>query len=524
MVGIHMDITRQKETEAQLRRSEAHLEALLDAANELFFLTGPGLQVIKANKGFWQWLGHTGQATEGPPSLLNFFPEADHADIRLVMAQAWSGYPVSCSRHIRLFDQKELSTVSCHHVPVRDDQGQVFAVASSLVDITGKLQAQQQLRALSERLRLAVDAGKIGVWDADFREKKTVWDEGMAAIYGIDLAAFDTYFDAWLQYVHPEDRAQLYANNEILAKHPEQASLRQTFRIIRPDGAVRHILSLAHIHRNTDHEIVRMVGINWDETDKVVAEQQLRALNEKLEQVVDTRTSELRHSNAELEHFAYSVSHDLRTPLRHLMSFSRLLHQRAASTLAGEHRELLDFIYQAAEKMYRQIEDLLAYSRIGRREIAPTWVPLAPVLRTLWESLIGGQPDPARATLEMGELSPVFADPMLLHQALQNLLSNALKYSAAKDRIPVRVWTEAQPDGVVVAVQDEGIGFEMQHHDRIFTVFQRLHTDAEYEGNGIGLANVQRITKRHRGRVWAESVPDEGSTFFLFFPNPTPDA
>ncbi|RMG71015.1 MAG: PAS domain S-box protein [Bacteroidetes bacterium] len=521
MVGIHMEISRLKETQLELERSEANLTALLDASPDLFVLTDRDCKVIRANRVFWEKvLG--AQTPREEVVLKDIFPAEEQGEIGQVFNQVWNGYSVYCSRKTHLFGAQE-AVLTCHHVPVRRSDGTIFAMASSMVDLTNKLTVQRQLADLNERLQLALKAGNIGVWDTDMVKGVNLWDEGMAAIYGIDLAEFDPTPYAWLRYMHPDDMPRLEALDQQMQQHKDTRFFRVQFRIVRPNGEIRHVLSLAHVHRDSLGDITRMVGINWDETDKVVAQEALISLNARLEEEVLQRTQELRASNAELEHFAYSVSHDLRTPLRHLTSFSRLLHRRLEGQLEGENLELLLFLYEAAEKMHRQVEDLLAYSRIGRKEIHPQWVELEGMVKDIWEAALLALPDPERASLQIDSLGQVYADPLLLEQALQNLVGNALKYSAAKPRIFVRITTQSTPEGTVLAVEDKGIGFDMRHHDRIFTVFQRLHTEEEYEGNGIGLSNVQRIAKRHGGRVWAEGVPGEGATFFLLFPDPDPE-
>jgi signal transduction histidine kinase len=236
------------------------------------------------------------------------------------------------------------------------------------------------------------------------------------------------------------------------------------------------------------------------------AEAAVRRLQEGLEAQVAERTRELEIVNQELESFAYSVSHDLRAPLRHASGFAELLRRHAAAGLDEKGRGYVEKIVHATHRMGRLIDDLLALSRTGeaRREAAAA----ADGREVVWVT----PPLPA-----------VYADPALLRLVLANLLSNALKYT--RGRAPARVEVTAAEEGgeVVVCVRDNGVGFDMQFADKLFGVFQRLHSPDAFEGTGIGLANVRQIVRRHGGRTWARGVPEQGAEFFFSLP-PAPAA
>ena len=224
--------------------------------------------------------------------------------------------------------------------------------------------------------------------------------------------------------------------------------------------------------------------------------------------------------NAELEAFSYSVSHDLRAPLRHVLGFAELLHEQAHEALDERGRRHLQKITTSANNMARLIDDLLAFSRLGRQALAKRRVDLNAIVSEARMQVTDHEAAADRALdWHIGDLSAVTADPALLRQVFVNLFSNALKYSAPRDRARIEVATEVGSDGMVVArVRDNGVGFDMAHKDRLFGVFQRLHRADEFPGTGIGLANVKRIVQRHGGRVWAESEPGCGATFYFSLP------
>jgi signal transduction histidine kinase len=226
----------------------------------------------------------------------------------------------------------------------------------------------------------------------------------------------------------------------------------------------------------------------------------------------------IERSNRELESFSYSVSHDLRAPLRHITGFVGLLREHAPRDLDPKSQHYLDVIDQAATKMGVLIDDLLAFSRIGKIDPKREQVPLGPLVAGVVEELapeIAGR----LVAWEIGPLPEVTGDPAMLRQVLKNLLRNAVKFSRTRD--PARIFVGSAPCGpgeVQVYVRDNGVGFDMKYAAKLFQVFQRLHSSEEFEGTGIGLAIVQRIVQRHGGRAWAESSPGHGATFWVSLP------
>jgi signal transduction histidine kinase len=248
---------------------------------------------------------------------------------------------------------------------------------------------------------------------------------------------------------------------------------------------------------------------------RTVAEQNLKRANESLER----RTGELSETNIELESFAYSVAHDLRAPLRHISGYSGALTQDYGPRLDAEGLRRLGKIADCAQKMGILVDDLLALSKVGRQELSFQDVPLGSLVAGVVEELA---PELTGRDVEwqVGDLFDAECDPGLMKQVFANLLSNAAKYTRKREHTVIQIGQTSQNGEQVIFIRDNGVGFEMQYADKLFGVFQRLHKARDFEGTGVGLAIVQRIIRKHGGRIWAEAVVDQGATFYFTLGTP----
>jgi light-regulated signal transduction histidine kinase (bacteriophytochrome) len=282
----------------------------------------------------------------------------------------------------------------------------------------------------------------------------------------------------------------------------------------KADGSRVFVASRWSLRQDEQGRPVAILETNNDISDRKHREEEIRKLNQELEK----KTADLEASNKELEAFAYSVSHDLRAPLRHMVGYTELLQKNISSTLDEKSLRYMKTILESAKRMGTLIDDLLAFSRIGRAETRQRPVNMEELVKEVLLD-VQRETEGRDITWTIGALPDAFGDRPMLRLALVNLIANAVKFTRTRPRAEIEISSlEKQKDAVVVFVRDNGVGFDMKYAHKLFGVFQRLHQAGTFEGTGIGLATVQRIIHRHGGRVWAEGVVDGGATFFFSLP------
>jgi light-regulated signal transduction histidine kinase (bacteriophytochrome) len=286
----------------------------------------------------------------------------------------------------------------------------------------------------------------------------------------------------------------------------------------RKDGEKRLLAWWCRMVKDSEGKVTGALSTARDITDYKKAEEEIHRLNAELEQRVRERTSQLEAANRELEGFSYSVSHDLRAPLRHLTGFVNLLEKQKPKELDEKSRHYLKVISDSAVKMGQLIDDILSFSRMGRAELRRRRINMDDLVREA-RDLIRQDLQKRDILWKVDVLPEVSADPEMLKMVMTNLIANAVKFTREKERAVIEIGiVEDQPNEVVFYVKDNGSGFDMRYQNKLFGLFQRLHHDYEFPGTGLGLANVRRIIARHGGRTWAEGKVGEGATFYFSLP------
>jgi PAS domain S-box-containing protein len=394
----------------------------------------------------------------------------------------------------------------------------IFAAFASLVTWFSAIRrkVEEELRTARDRLEVEVtertqQASLLNlthdtIFVRDMNSVISYWNRGAQELYGwtAEQAIGKRSYEL-LKTVYPLPIDEIRA--ELLATGRWEGELEKN----RADGSGVTVASRWSLRRDEQGQPAAILETNNDITEHKRRELEIRALNQEL----GKRTTELEAINKELEAFAYSISHDLRAPLRHMSGFAELLQKNAGAGLNEKSSRYLSIILDSAKRLGNLIDDLLAFSRIGRAEARNGLVSLAQLVE---EALAEVRPETEGRDVvwKVGALPAWHGDRSMLRMVLVNLIDNAVKFTRTRPRAEIEIGCQEQrTDQVVMFVRDNGVGFDMKYANKLFGVFQRLHPTESFEGTGIGLATVQRIVHRHGGRVWAEGQTDRGATFYF---------
>ena len=388
-----------------------------------------------------------------------------------------------------------------------------------ILDITERRMAEKKLRENEARFRLTLKAAQQGWYDFDVQTGEAKVSTEYAEILGYDPETFIENQEKWIERMHPDDRQAVLSNLQAYLEG-QVPEYRVEFRQRTRDGHWKWLISIGSIvERDGQGRPLRMLGTHRDITERKSAELAVRKLNEELEARVMERTEQLQAANQELETFTYTVSHDLKAPLRGIDGYSRLLQDEYAGHLEGECSRFIENIRKGVRQMNELIEDLLVYSRLERRTLNTVQVRITSLIEQIrLEKQTDLEKSRARITVELPEDLMVRADFNGLSMVLRNLFDNALKFTRNAEPPTLEVSGKVQGESCIIWFRDNGIGFDMKYHDRIFEIFQRLQRAEDYPGTGIGLTIVRKAMQRMGGRIWAESAPGQGATFYLELP------
>jgi PAS domain S-box-containing protein len=378
-------------------------------------------------------------------------------------------------------------------------------------EIAERKAAQKAMQDKELKLIEAQQIAQLGSWEWDPATNAVEWSDELYRITGVLPNRFSGKLPEAVLVAHPEDRKVIQDAME--KSRAEREPFQAEIRIIRPDGSIRFIRVHGKPVLDDAGKTVRLIGTVQDITERKRSESAIQKLNEEL----SSRVEEAAAANKELEGFSYSVSHDLRAPLRAIHGYSRMLMEDYADRVDGDGKRFLEVISQNTRRMGQLIDDLLDFSRLGRKALLMSPVDMAALVKQVCDEAVAAAPD-RRLEFRTGDLPPAHGDASMLRIAVTNLVSNAVKYSKGRDPAVIEIGSRADGGDTAYFVKDNGVGFEMEYAHKLFGVFQRLHRAEDFEGTGVGLALVQRIIQRHGGRVTAEGRVGSGATFTFFLP------
>lgn len=518
LMSVMRDITERRNAERALRESQAQLRGIIDSAMDAIITIDEDQCVVLFN----------------PAAEVMFQCPADEAVGALIERFIPARYRSGHSEHVRQFGESQITNRRMGALGrvygLRAD-GSEFPVEASISrvavlghryytvimrDITERERAEAELRRNEASLANAQKLAKLGSWELDLQTNKLYWSKQIFEIFGIEESAFGASYEAFLERVHPDDRPAFERAQQ--AALAGDARLDVEHRILLPDGAIKVVHELGNLVHDAGGNPVQLVGTVLDITERKAAQDRINQLNASLEQRVIERTAQLEAANQELQAFSYSVSHDLRAPLRGIDGWSLALLEDCGAQLDARGKEYLDRVRSETQRMGRLIDDLLGLSRVTQSDLRLGEVDLSGIACELVAEI--KDREPAREVSFRAESGmSVRGDPGLLRAALTNLLENAWKFTGKRAQAQIEFGRSIMDGETVYFVRDNGVGFDPAYAKKLFAPFQRMHKASEYPGTGIGLATVSRIIARHGGRIWAEAAVDQGATFYFTIPN-----
>lgn len=507
---LSIDITERKQKEQQLYESEFRFSRLYENGPFGMAMVDSDFRFIKVNPAYSALMGYTEEELQKMTFNEITHPEDVPKDIP----------------HVLKLIKKEISVYKAEKRYIRKDGVEIWAsltITSNfnnegkflynlaiVEDISKTKKAEEELRRSKKLLAETESVGRVGGWEFSMDTLITIWTDEVYRIHEVDLD-FNHNVNTGISFYTP-------ASQPIIEQAVQRAiefgeSFDVELEIITAKGNLRSVHSIGKV----DAENRRIYGFFQDITERRQAEQAVQKLNSELEQRVIERTFQLEAANKELEAFSYSVSHDLRAPLRHINGYVELLNNRFMDNLPEKALHYLSTIADSTKQMGSLIDDLLQFSRTGRQELNKAKFDMNVLVNEIIDN-IKKDSKHLKINWSIQELPEVFGDISMLRQVWVNLIENAVKYTRFIDSAEISIAVRAEKSNYVFSIRDNGVGFDMKYAHKLFGVFQRLHSQADFEGTGIGLANVQRIVIKHNGKVWAEAEPNKGATFYFSLP------
>lgn len=513
MIGVFMDITEQVRNEKIAKEKEQIFKNLFDKVSHLAVqgLDENG-EILYWNKSSEKLYGYNHQEAIGE-SISNITAVESERAILLEEIKQMIAKGENLKSREEIHKKRDGSVfpvfVNYTLIEIPNRPTQIFRFN---IDISEAKSATDALIQSNLRYEIATKATSDTIWDWDLTTNKVLRAANFKTIFGHDIDKFTSNDKYWLQLIHPNDRRQV---NQSLNKFlkSDQEYWESEFRLLKKNGEYATVLDKGILLRDSNNKPVRMIGATQDITSRKNDEQELRNLSTQLIR----RAKDLEISNADLEQFAYVASHDLQEPLRMITGFLSQLQKKYEDILDERGKKYIHYATDGATRMRQIILDLLEFSRIGRMKEQVQDVDINLIIENILV-LNSRLIEEKQAVVKYDELPIVHSQKTPLQQVFQNLINNGLKYQKPDQRPEININVEDQGDNWLFSVSDNGIGIESEYLEKVFAIFQRLHTKVEYEGTGLGLAICQKIIQNLGGKIWVESELDKGSIFYFTLP------
>ncbi|MBD3893614.1 ATP-binding protein [Hydrogenophaga sp.] len=495
----------------------AALKAIAEHSGNMVVLTDRQRRIVWVNQAYTRGTGWTLADCAGKRAAEFLHgPLTDKLEAARLSGRLMRGESISNFELTNYKKSGEPFTVSINIDPVRERTGEVQCYISIQSDVSQRRQSELELAQLRQRLEQAQRLAGIGRIEPQMRSDQTRWSSQVFRLLGQVPDEEPRSFSDFMRHVHPDDLPALERSVQAALETGDEVDVE--FRVLDAAKQCRWVRCRGVPHAEAARYTLPRSWMIQDISSYRQRMQDESQRSEELERTVQARTHQLQESNRALEAFSYSLAHDLRSPLRHMTSFAELLKEGLGPAAGPDCQLYCDKIVQAAARMHSLVDGMLSFARLGNAGMHVRTVDVNAVVREVVQELkrdFGWRPVVWRIA---PDLPLVSADPVLLREVWVNLLNNALKYSAQRERSEVEVGWRASAGGCEFWVRDNGVGFNPDHAGKLFGMFQRLHRELHFEGTGIGLALVRRIVEGHGGRVWASSQTGQGACFYVFLP------
>lgn len=512
-LSVIRDISERKAAEEALRESEEKYRMLFDNLNVGVYRVTPGKdgKFIDVNPAFVKILGYKDKEEILKLNVSDIYLEPNKRskfNKKIVKEDQ--------IKNEELYLKKKdgsLVIISDTGNVIRNKKGEILFFDGIIEDITERKAAEDALLESEKRLKEAQKMGRIGDWEFDVKSNKIYWSEQVFQLFHRDPKQGPPNYDENMSYYHPEDLKRLQKHVQRAIENGE--SIISDYRVKLPSGKSVYHASTINPITDTAGQVTKLVGTVQDITERKNAEEELQRYREHLEELVEQRTKQLEETNAELEAFAFSVSHDLRAPLRAMQGFAQILLDDYGNKLDADGKEYTNRIINASQQLNTMIENLLAYSRLSRSEMKLRSMNLQKIVNNVIDQF---KPKIKEIKAEVNVkkyLPEVLANNATLMQIISNLILNALIFTKPNTKPKIKIWAQEHENRIKLFIEDNGIGIAPEYQDKIFNIFERLHGIEAYPGTGIGLAIVKKGVERMDGRLGVESSIGKGSKFWI---------